>query len=144
MEAITTNHLVNTINVLLWYNKYLEQRIKDLQEMEADGSFERLVLSTVAKWYGVSINDIKGKSRRREHVVPRHTVCSLLKSYAGCTLKQIGVMIGNRDHATVINSLQVHDNLLFTEPSYKRLYDLIVSEIDSAIGGGDQINEGLK
>jgi chromosomal replication initiation ATPase DnaA len=136
MEAITTNQLVNTISVLLWYNKYLEKRIRDLQEMKAAGSFERLVLSTVAKWYGVSTSDIKSKSRRREHVVPRHTVCSIMKSYSQYTLQQIGVMIGNRDHSTVMNSLHAHDNLLFTEPSYKRLYDLIVSEIDSAIGGG--------
>lgn len=133
MQAITTGQLINTINVLLWYNGYLERRIRELYGMAENENIERLVLSIVARWYGVQVSDISGKSRRREHVIPRHIVCALMKRYTVYTLQQIGELLGGRDHATVHNSLKAHENLMFTEPSYRRMYELISGEVKAAI-----------
>jgi len=72
------------------------------------------VIKTIAKYYGVSAEDIRGKSHTKNLTEPRHVSCHFLfnvfnkKSDYGVrvfTLKDIGREF-NRDHATVLNSLR--------------------------------------
>ena len=44
-------------------------------------------------------------------VMARHAYCMLAKRYTGCTVAQIGDLIG-RDHSTVVHSIKTSNDLL--------------------------------
>ncbi|AXI24053.1 chromosomal replication initiator protein DnaA [Cardinium endosymbiont of Sogatella furcifera] len=83
--------------------------------------------------YNISLDDLKGKSRKKEIVVARQIAMHLTKKYTTHSLKSIGSYFGGRDHTTVIHALQVIDNLLNKDPEYAQLYASLENKIKSTI-----------
>ena len=67
------------------------------------------ILRTVTNYYGVSIEDIKGKCRKRKIVKPRQVIMFLLRTKARMVLSDIGEVM-NRDHTTVSHSITCIQN----------------------------------
>ncbi len=65
-----------------------------------------LILQETASYYSVSIDDIKSQSRTRDTVTARQVSMYLMRVMLDIPLKEIGIHHGNRDHSTVINSIQ--------------------------------------
>lgn len=62
------------------------------------------VLNAVAEYYRISLDDLKGRGRSREIVIPRQMAMYLLREATGTSLPQIGEALG-RDHTTVMYSV---------------------------------------
>ncbi len=62
-----------------------------------------LIINIVADQFGVSADNIISKKRNSEFVRPRQVVMYLCCEYTDASLTQIGKILGNRDHSTVIN-----------------------------------------
>jgi hypothetical protein len=72
----------------------------------------------VSEASGISIFQMKGKSRKREIVIARQAVCFLASKYF--MLREIGDYLGGRDHSTVIHSRNLVEDMLFmNDPLYK-------------------------
>jgi chromosomal replication initiator protein len=67
------------------------------------------ILNTVSNYYGVTINELKGKCRKRRIVKPRQVIMFLLRTKARMVLSDIGDVM-NRDHTTVIHSITCIQN----------------------------------
>lgn len=67
---------------------------------------EELILESAVKCFGFSVEELKGKSRKRELVWARALTVFFMKAYCGYTLAGIGYKIGERDHATIINLIE--------------------------------------
>jgi len=67
------------------------------------------ILNTVSNYYGVTINELKGKCRKRRIVKPRQVIMFLLRTKARMMLSDIGEVM-NRDHTTVIHSITCIQN----------------------------------
>ena len=63
------------------------------------------VLEAVAKFYDISIDDMKGPKRVREIVRPRQMVMYLLRQESNLSYPKIGRELGGRDHTTVIHAV---------------------------------------
>ncbi len=63
------------------------------------------IQKTVAEYFNISINDIKGKSRKQEIVLPRQIAMYFAKELTTNSLKNIGFNFGGRDHSTVIHAI---------------------------------------
>ena len=63
-----------------------------------------LVMQTVCDYYGVSMDDLTGPTRKREITVPRQIAMFLTREMTGMSLPQIGNVFGGRDHTTVLHS----------------------------------------
>nr|WKN40393.1 chromosomal replication initiator protein DnaA [Tunicatimonas sp. TK19036] len=63
-----------------------------------------MIIKTVARYYNITVSDLKSKTRKKEVVVPRQIAMYLSKEYTKHSLKAIGYHYGGRDHATVIHS----------------------------------------
>jgi len=63
------------------------------------------VVKTVADFYQVSQKELKGKRRTKEIAQARQVTMYLLRTKAGCTLTEIGDILGGRDHSTVIHGV---------------------------------------
>ncbi len=64
------------------------------------------VLGAVAEYYRISLDDLKGRGRNKEVVVPRQVAMYFLREETGASLPQIGEVLGGRDHTTVMYSVE--------------------------------------
>ena len=65
-----------------------------------------LVLSTVAKYFDVSIEDMQSKSRTRTLTNARQVAMYLLRELTEMSLPRIGNDLGGRDHTTVMHAVR--------------------------------------
>ncbi len=63
-----------------------------------------LIMQTVSDFYGLTIGDLTGPTRKREITVPRQIAIYLTREMTGMSLPQIGTVFGGRDHTTVLHS----------------------------------------
>ncbi|HEX8919680.1 MAG TPA: chromosomal replication initiator protein DnaA [Chloroflexota bacterium] len=61
------------------------------------------IIATVAKYSGLSMDDMTGKSRDKSIVVPRQIAMYLVREETSASLEQIGQLLGGRDHTTVMH-----------------------------------------
>lgn len=71
---------------------------------------------------------LQGKSRKREIVAPRQILMRLIKLNFGLNLHEIGRMM-NKNHATVIHSINVIENLCDTDQEFKLRYNAIADHL---------------
>ncbi len=60
------------------------------------------ILAAVSRRTGISASDLRGRSRNREVAYARHLAMYLLKDEGRKTIAEIGRLLGNRDHSTVL------------------------------------------
>ncbi len=64
-----------------------------------------LIITEVAKYFGISMDEIISKSRLKKFVYPRQLVALLAKQLTRDSLQELGDKLGGRDHATIIYSI---------------------------------------
>jgi chromosomal replication initiator protein len=74
------------------------------------------ILQSVSSYYGVPIQAITGKSRAKQIAEARHVAMYLLREDGELALKQIGLLLGHRDHSTVIHGVQKIAHALINDP----------------------------
>jgi chromosomal replication initiator protein len=78
------------------------------------------IANYISRLYGVSIENLKSKSRDRKYVDPRHISMYFIKEYhRSFSLKSIGEYFGGRDHSTVIHALENVSDLMDTDKQFK-------------------------
>ncbi len=60
------------------------------------------VLEVVASEFGISMDELVGRSRSRDVALPRQVAMYLMREEANASLPQIGEALGGRDHTTVM------------------------------------------
>ncbi|HEV8574518.1 MAG TPA: chromosomal replication initiator protein DnaA, partial [Dehalococcoidia bacterium] len=74
------------------------------------------LLEAVGAYYGIPLPALTGKSRARPIAEARHTAMYLLREDAQLALKQVGLLLGHRDHSTVIHGVQKVAKALASDP----------------------------
>ncbi len=64
------------------------------------------VIEAVTRYYKVSEQDLRGRQRKREIVLPRHVAMYILRAESDASLVDIGRSLGNRDHTTVLHGIE--------------------------------------
>ena len=62
------------------------------------------ILDAVAKYFQVTVQDLKGKKRVKQIVIPRQIAMYLAREMTDNSLPKIGQEIGGKDHTTVIHA----------------------------------------
>lgn len=88
------------------------------------------IIGLVADFYGISVEDITGNKRLSKIVLARQIAMYILKNNFGLAYKKIGGLFGNRDHSTVISSVEKIENELTVNSDLKLAIDTIVKKIN--------------
>jgi hypothetical protein len=68
------------------------------------------ILSIVANQLGVNVNDIIAKTRIQQAVIARSILINVLRDKYDMPFTKIGVILGNRDHTTMIHHVKMKFN----------------------------------
>jgi chromosomal replication initiator protein len=85
----------------------------------------------VSEYTDIPVLKIKSRSRKREILRARQLCIYIIRKYTGMSLKSIGEQFGDRDHTTVIHSLNTIKDLMDTKDPY--VYDFF-TQFDYDIG----------
>lgn len=77
------------------------------------------ITSSVAEFFGVNPNTLKGKQRKREILVPRQISMYLMRDLTNLSLEEIGSFFG-RDHSTVLNAIKRVNSMMTNDAFFKR------------------------
>lgn len=78
---------------------------------EAAETPARRILSEVADRHNMPVAAFRSDSRKMPFVRLRQEACYRLSMELGFSLSQIGRLMGNRDHTTVLNAIHMHKKL---------------------------------
>jgi chromosomal replication initiator protein len=142
--SVDTNlrDMEGVLNSLLFHATLLKKEI-DLElakevlknivkEIQADVSVD-FIQKTVADFFKVELDAMKGKVKKREIVIPRQTAMYFCKRYTQLTLALIGSNFGGRDHSTVIHALESVEDMMKTDPNFKNSVDELTKKFKSRI-----------
>ena len=89
-------------------------------------------MQTVSEYYGVTLKDMVGPTRKREITVPRQIAIYLTREMTGMSLPQIGSVFGGRDHTTVMHSCKIVEASLENSSGTKDIVDQIKRQVRNA------------
>lgn len=69
----------------------------------------RIIVDQVAAKHNLTANDVRSARRAHEVVVARHECFYRLKNETTMSLPQIGRLMGNKDHTTVLHGIHRHE-----------------------------------
>ncbi|MDE6504982.1 MAG: chromosomal replication initiator protein DnaA [Clostridia bacterium] len=81
------------------------------------------IITALTGYYHISKNDLLGKSKKKEIVIPRQICCYLMCELLSLPLVSIGKELGGRDHTTILYSRDKVDEMC-------RVNDKIAKDVD--------------
>ena len=89
------------------------------------------ILDYISKYYGVEESLIRGQQRVREAVQARQIAMYLIRSMTNISVVDIGKVFDNRDHSTVLYSIQRVEDKMKQDPAYAEKIKEIKTNINS-------------
>ncbi len=80
----------------------------------------RQVLQAVADVFGLSAEDLLGRSRSHDVSLPRQVAMYLMREEVNASLPQIGEALGGRDHTTVMYACEKVSDLIERDDRFRR------------------------
>ena len=142
-ENVTANvrQLEGTINKILAYKDLLgndadEETVTRAMQDILKRSNEYIptpeaILEYISKYYSLDEAVIRGQQRIRDAVAARQIAMYLIRSMTNLSLDEIGKVFDNRDHSTVLYSIQQVEKKMKKEPSFAERVKEIKTNINS-------------
>ena len=89
------------------------------------------ILEYICKYYGIEESVIRGQQRVREAVQARQIAMYLIRSMTNLSAVDIGKVFDNRDHSTVLYSIQQVEKKMKKDPSFAETVKEIKTNINS-------------
>ncbi|HMN07382.1 MAG TPA: chromosomal replication initiator protein DnaA [Gemmatimonadaceae bacterium] len=103
-----------------------QEALRDKLRRDENGTLSELPAITperiqeiVASEWGVTSEGLRSKTRTKTLTIPRQAAMYLCRELLGLQLVEIGHRFGNRDHSTVIHSLERADDLLTSDSTFQ-------------------------
>lgn len=87
------------------------------------------VKKAVANYYGIHIEDLASTTRKKEIVIPRQVAIHIVRTKYDIPLKKIGEHFGNRDHATILHSLDKILEMMKQDPDLTQDVENIIKKL---------------
>jgi chromosomal replication initiator protein len=105
-----------------------KEAIKDIKDEQVESLSPEKIIDCTCKYFNITKEDIVGKKRDKEIVMPRQICMYLINNMLDLPLSSIGKLFGGRDHTTIIHArdkivedLEQNKNLEITLDDIKSL-----------------------
>lgn len=86
------------------------------------------IFTYAEKRFGVTKDEIVGKKRNAEIIIARHCVAYLMRKTTNLSFKAIAKLL-NKDHTTVMNSIEVIEKKIRTELTFEKEMQSIINDL---------------
>jgi chromosomal replication initiation ATPase DnaA len=119
-----------------------------MEKLQVRENTIKSIQEAVAYLFGLSVEELKQESKRREVAVPRQIAIYLAKQITDASLPEIGRLFGGKHHTTVRYSIaQIEERRLRGTPASIRLRSYtrmrILADVGLCSGGRDRHAEEL-
>jgi len=90
-----------------------------------------IIIGETAKYYMLSLEDLKGQRRTRDIALARQISMFLIRKLTNLSLKDIGSLFEGRDHTTVLSSIRRIEANIEDSPDFSKIIRDITSNINS-------------
>ena len=122
-EAI--NNKETTIYVQMPAKWVVENRVKIISPAQ--------IILLVSLYYGITVNEMISKTRIRTICEARQMAMLMLKTFTAIPLIDIGVLLGNRHHTSVIHGVKTIRALIDTEYRFKMDKEILSNKIKTQL-----------
>ena len=84
---------------------------------------EQRIISVVADYYSLTVNQLTGRGRPGNVTTPRHICWYLIKTMLNTSYEKIGFLFGGKDHSTVMSGVKKVENELKTNTLLQNAID---------------------
>ena len=106
----------------------LKDVIPEIKSMKNTEIIE--IQKAVCEYYNISLNNLLSKSRKAEYVLPRQIAMYLVREIKNESYPKIGQEFGNRDHSTVMHSIQKIENLRIIDNQVDEVIKTLMNRLD--------------
>ena len=140
-ENIKSNvrQLEGAVKKIMAYNNLLQEpvtletvtrAIKDIfRENPGLNPTAAYIIEQVCSFFNIPVEDLTSAKRNKELVTARHIAIYIIRSLTNLSTKEIGKEIGGRDHTTVLNSINMAEQMLKENLDIKNQINSIISSI---------------
>ncbi len=90
----------------------VRQMIKDVIRTGTYIPSPEVIIEETARYYGISVDDIQGQKRNKNIAIARHVAIYLVRTLTNLSLNDIGGHFEDRNHATVLASINKIESLI--------------------------------
>ena len=142
-ENVTTNvrQLEGTLNKILAYRDLLGDQVDEesvgravrdmLKRSNEYVPSPKVIISYICSYYNIDEETLRGQSRSRDVVAARQLAMYLIRRMHATSLDGIGKEFGNRDHSTILHSLDNVEKQMQTDPKFAERVKEITTNISS-------------
>ena len=110
----------------------LSKTLDELKEIIHSGlNYNWDIIDAISKCLGYSREDIEGHTRRQEVVKARDLIAFLLREYGNISYSEIGRLLGNRDHTTILHAYKKIKQRIKTHPELKIQLEGLIQKAES-------------
>lgn len=106
-----------------------EEVLKDLVSSSNRAVDTAEIISAVSKYFNIPQDEIVGKSRKKELILPRQISIFLIREQTNKSLPEIGKIFGGKDHTTVLHSEKKMSNEIKIDLALKSDIEKIRSKL---------------
>ena len=142
-ENVTANvrQLEGTVNKIKAYKELLGSSVDEETVMRAIRDMLKrsneyvpsagVIIDYVCKYYGLDEEAVRGQQRKRELTNARQVAMYLIRSMSNVSTTDIGREFDNRDHTTVLHSLEKVEKQMKTDSAFAETVKEIKTNINS-------------
>ena len=142
-ENVTTNvrQLEGTLNKILAYRDLLGDQVDEesvgravrdmLKRSNEYVPSPKVIISYICSYYNIDEETLRGQSRSRDVVAARQLAMYLIRRMHATPLDGIGKEFGNRDHSTILHSLDKVEKQMQTDPKFAERVKEITTNINA-------------
>jgi hypothetical protein len=101
---------------------------RDPNDFKPPMAHAQAAMRAVCNAYAVTEAQIRSMRRIRSLTGPRHAYCALCRADGIMTYQAIATELGDRNHSTISNALQAHNQLLESSEAYRLQWRLTLDE----------------
>ena len=88
------------------------------------------VIKAVAEHYGVKVSDLRSERKHKVIALPRQVAMFLIRSLTRCSLPDIGLRFGGRDHTTVMYAVKKIEKKVREDVSLRNTVDALRKNLE--------------